>query len=78
MRKREDVERYPNGRIKYKRDSSGRDYHREYEKQKENSVLIYTQISKDLCREFDEKLAEENMSRFAKTKQLITDYVKQK
>lgn len=66
----EGVERYPDGRIKYKRDSS-----KEHQMQKAREKKINSSIPIPLAQEFEAKLALEGSNKNAKIRGWIEGYV---
>lgn len=70
--RREGVERYPNGRIKYERD-----YKKAYQQRKENGrwAKLAIDVKIDVLKAFDEKLEEEGVGRGTKIKEWMIDYI---
>lgn len=66
----EGVERYPNGRIKYKRNLEA-----EYKANKGKRTLISIQVPPDLANQFNAKLEAEGSNKNAKIKSWIADYL---
>ena len=66
----EGVERYPNGRIKYKQD-----YKKQYQARKEKVVKTSTNLPPILAQEFEAKLALEGSNKNAKIRRWIEGYV---
>lgn len=66
----ENVERYPSGRIKYKRDLQT-----EYATRKEKQRLITASVTPEIANAFDTKLSIEGSNRNAKIKGWILDYL---
>ena len=66
----ENVERYPSGRIKYRRDSKA-----EYSAIKDKRILVGVNLKPDVANAFDTKLSIEGSNRNAKIKGWILDYL---
>lgn len=66
----EGVERYPDGRIKYKQD-----YKKRYENEKDKSKPVTTKLPPILAQEFEAKLALEGSNKNAKIRGWIEGYV---
>ena len=66
----EEVERYPNGRIKYKQD-----YKRRYEDDKDRIKLVTAKVPARLAEEFEAKLALEGSNKNKKIRGWIEGYV---
>lgn len=66
----EGVERYPDGRIKYKQDLK-----KKYQDSKGKMAQIKTEVKIDLAQEFESKLALEGSNKNAKIRGWIEGYV---